>query len=293
MVPFGIEVRSVLAGLVALVAYAVPGGVLAQEPVDTVYLMDGGRLRGTVLVDSKALGVRILLLDGTTRDLPADEVKLVQRGGGATPGASMSDPRSSAPEPTRADSRAGAPPSSDPTEATGVGAVGEVDPSGLPRFFFVGFSTTGLSLYEYLEGRGVLGIRTIPTFATSIGACLGARVAPGIGVGGTAVMTFTYWDDVGAAPFGLFGPCAVFSPTEPLRLEAFAGFRGGGSFAYGGIGGGWGTAAFWKVYGRDPGSLSVDLGVRIEMGLHVETAGNQDDAGFAFVPTAGASVAAW
>jgi hypothetical protein len=48
---------------------------------DTVYLRDGGRVRGVVLEQDRALGLRIRLPDGTTRSFEAAEVDHVAYGG--------------------------------------------------------------------------------------------------------------------------------------------------------------------------------------------------------------------
>jgi hypothetical protein len=155
----------------------------------------------------------------------------------------------------------------------------------------VGFTHVGAALYQYLDGGGNDG-SSIPAFGSSTGACLGARLTPGVGFGGTAVLTVAF-SDAGVAPFGLFGPCAVFYPADAVRLDAFAGFRGGGNFSYGGVGGGWGTGLAFRVFDSPTSPFAVELGLRVEMGLQVETADGQDDVGFAFVPTAGVSLLAW
>jgi hypothetical protein len=59
---------------------AVPAIAHAGDSDDTVILKNGGRVRGTVLVEDPGKGVTIKLADGTTRTVPAADVKNVQYG---------------------------------------------------------------------------------------------------------------------------------------------------------------------------------------------------------------------
>ena len=70
-----------------LVALAVAGAALAVTPVawagegqDIVYLVNGGRVRGTVFMEDPVNGVTVKLIDGTTRTIPKAEVARVQYG---------------------------------------------------------------------------------------------------------------------------------------------------------------------------------------------------------------------
>lgn len=49
----------------------------ASAPLDTVFLTNGGRLRGTILEDDPARGVTLQMIDGTLRSLPRSEVSRV------------------------------------------------------------------------------------------------------------------------------------------------------------------------------------------------------------------------
>jgi hypothetical protein len=62
---------------------------------DIVLLANGGRVRGTVIVEDPATGVRIRLADGTIRNIPAKEVKTVQYEGQA-PASPVPNPASPA-----------------------------------------------------------------------------------------------------------------------------------------------------------------------------------------------------
>jgi hypothetical protein len=66
--------------LAAALLLLAPRGALAGDIDDTVYLRNGGRVRGVVLEESPSVGVRIRLPDGTTRSLEAAEVHHVAYG---------------------------------------------------------------------------------------------------------------------------------------------------------------------------------------------------------------------
>lgn len=70
-----------------------------QVRADDVMLVDGGRVRGTVIEESPTVGVRIKLLDGTIKVVPAAQVQSVRYDGEAlTKSAPKEAPESSAPE---------------------------------------------------------------------------------------------------------------------------------------------------------------------------------------------------
>ncbi|MET0385577.1 MAG: hypothetical protein ABW321_06445 [Polyangiales bacterium] len=50
----------------------------AQDAVDTVYLKNGGRVRGTVISEEPDAGVTLKQIDGKTRVIPAADVKQVE-----------------------------------------------------------------------------------------------------------------------------------------------------------------------------------------------------------------------
>jgi hypothetical protein len=69
--------RAISVVVSTLALTVVPGVALADGPVDTVRLANGGRLRGTVMVDDPS-GVQVQLADGTTRTLKRQEVKAIE-----------------------------------------------------------------------------------------------------------------------------------------------------------------------------------------------------------------------
>lgn len=76
----------------------------AGDNDDTVFLKNGGRIRGTVLVEDPGKGVTIKLADGTSRTLAPAEVKNVEYGGAAAAPAAAPTPApvASAPAPAPA-----------------------------------------------------------------------------------------------------------------------------------------------------------------------------------------------
>lgn len=72
--------RSILRVISLALVLAVPAIAHAGDSDDTVFLKNGGRVRGTVLVEDPGKGVTIKLADGTTRTVPAADVKNVQYG---------------------------------------------------------------------------------------------------------------------------------------------------------------------------------------------------------------------
>ncbi len=73
----------------------------ANAPIDTVWLANGGRVRGTVIVDDPT-GVKVQLADGTVRTLTRNDVKRIEYAEHATA-------KASAPAPTPAPAPASAP----------------------------------------------------------------------------------------------------------------------------------------------------------------------------------------
>lgn len=88
-------------------------------PVDSVYFLAGGRVRGTVIEEHPVNGVRIRQLDGTLRTYPRDELARIEYADGT-----VSRRRASAP-PAPPPPRAAAPPPAAPP--------GPPPPYGLPR----------------------------------------------------------------------------------------------------------------------------------------------------------------
>ena len=90
------------AALAALVSLAAPD-------LDTVMLRDGGRLRGTIVEETRAAGVTIQLPDGRVERVAPEQVQRVVYGDGAV-GILGAEPQAappSAPAPAQPPGRAG------------------------------------------------------------------------------------------------------------------------------------------------------------------------------------------
>jgi hypothetical protein len=70
----------------------------ADEPIDTLLMTNGGRMRGTVMEEDPQKGTSIKLLDGTVKRLKPGEVKEVMYGG-QEPGAAAVPPIAPLPPP--------------------------------------------------------------------------------------------------------------------------------------------------------------------------------------------------
>ena len=78
---------------------APPVTAAPAQPVDTVFLADGGRVRGQVMEEHPKTGVRVRLADGTVRDIPAAEVDHVAYGGSPSAPPVVPPPVSPPPKP--------------------------------------------------------------------------------------------------------------------------------------------------------------------------------------------------
>ena len=71
----------------------------AGAPLDTVYLVNGGRARGTVIEDDPARGVTLQLGDGTIRSYARSEVQRIEYGEPTTPPPTLVPPPPTTPPP--------------------------------------------------------------------------------------------------------------------------------------------------------------------------------------------------
>lgn len=211
--PFA-RVARALAVVVAL-SLSVAGSAtvaLADEPVDTVYLMDGGRLRGRVLVESKTNGVRIKLLDGTTREVPPESVKLVEYGAAAPQVPAPAGPAPAAP---------GAPPEIAPARGA-LGAIGGFF-GGVAGGVYIPTDEEDLlddpGAVIVASLGGAMGYFVSPRFV--VGGAI--SIAPGIGIAGDNVEFFIH----GYAAFDL--QFHLRRGGHGPFLEWVAGFAGSGS----------------------------------------------------------------
>ncbi len=159
---------------------AAPPAHLSAGPLDTVYFLGGGRVRGTVIEENPATGVRIRLLDGSLRTFSREELVRIEYANGT-----ISRRKTPPPSPPPARPAAGAPPPlPQPTEgrprlnpiyvALGAGVT-----------FFGGEAKRGLSMEQIFETQGhmssEIGLRLSPAFALGVyGDMGGGDVAAGI-----------------------------------------------------------------------------------------------------------------
>lgn len=83
---FGMKARFYCAALVACCLIACPSISLATN-IDTVELVDGGRVRGTIMTQDPKKGVRVQLGDGTVVEVPAEKIAKVTYGDEKSPSA--------------------------------------------------------------------------------------------------------------------------------------------------------------------------------------------------------------
>lgn len=102
---------------------------LASTPAlaDTVFLKDGGRVRGVVMEEVPGKGVRVKLLDGTVREVASKDVDRVAYDGEVEPARKAPEPKAPAKpestEGTESTSHGPATPVSEPTQAPGFDVV--------------------------------------------------------------------------------------------------------------------------------------------------------------------------
>lgn len=114
----------------------------AGDSDDTVFLKNGGRVRGTVLVEDPAKGVTLKLADGTSRTVPAAEVKNVEYAAAA--GASTAAPAPAPASVGYAPAPAPAPAATAPQPAPV--AVAPTEPAEPPYHRRTGLFVTGIIL---------------------------------------------------------------------------------------------------------------------------------------------------
>ncbi len=221
---------------------------LADEPVDTVFLKKGGRLRGTVMEEDPRAGVTIQLADGTTRKLKRAEVESVQY---AAPTAAA-PAAAAAPAPARPAARPayspsgyaqpGGPPSgatesppSEPVGPLGEDAEGRYDRlagSGVYAFAEIGFgyarAMKASPAPRDLDGLGLSG-------TAGVGLTIGSAVALGLGAFFSPILTPEFGP--GGAVGVLFAVYPVPQTGLNMSLLAGGGGAGGGSGLNGRYGG--------------------------------------------------------
>jgi hypothetical protein len=149
-------------------------------PLDTVYFLGGGRVRGVVLEESPRDGVTIRLLDGSVRTYARSEIQKIQYADG-----SVSRRREAPPRPPPA-YRPAPPPAPEPVPvpASPRHHRNAADPgplylaAGLGGTFFGGESEAGVDMDRIFEPQAHFaletGLRLTPTFAVGVYGDVGA-----------------------------------------------------------------------------------------------------------------------
>src|SRR5262249_49139105 len=202
--------------LVAVTAIELLTGPARADGDDVVYLKNGGRMRGSVMVEDPQRGVRIKLIDGTVKTVPPSDVDHVDYAQSAS--APRAAPPAHAPpeqpapapaQPSPAPPPAAAPPPSSPAA---VGAAPSVEGEGHPG----SFSSKRPPVHAFAEvaigyghvsgsnsntGYSVDGHAVAPSTSIGMGLPVGRFLA--IGLGGTFCPLAN--PDVGFGPAGFFG----------------------------------------------------------------------------------------
>ncbi|WP_242345236.1 hypothetical protein [Anaeromyxobacter terrae] len=150
---------------------------VVQGPLDTVFLVTGGRVRGRV-IEEVSEGVTILVPDGTTRRIPAEQIARIAYADGTVRVRREPSPRpppARRPPPPAGPPYAGPPPYAPPAQARAQGGFAPILPVyasfGLGGIGFGGDMGDGVSTGDVLEGQLDLWFEG------------GARITPAIGLG--------------------------------------------------------------------------------------------------------------
>lgn len=201
-----------------------PMAPMAREPapagpVDTVYFLGGGRVRGTVLEESAASGVTIRLLDGNVRRYARSEIVRIEYADGSV------SRRRQVPAQRPAAPPAYAPPPAYPSDQPPVyaprGAAAPLVPLygaiGLGGTFFGGESFDGLDMNDELQPQAHLalegGLRLSPALALGLYMDVGA--------GDVSSELRDYCDALGTDCTGTSGRIGflirhTWNPTQPV-----------------------------------------------------------------------------
>jgi len=146
----------------------------AEAPVDTVYFIGGGRVRGTVIEESSATGVRIRLLDGTLRTYSREELNRVEYADGTV---SRRKAPAAAPVP--------APPPLPPPAQPATIAPPPPPPPAAPRTQLVPFYLTLGAGATWFGGDAERNVQMQQLFATQghLSSEFGLRLSPAWAIG--------------------------------------------------------------------------------------------------------------
>jgi hypothetical protein len=176
--------------------------------LDTVFLNNGGRMRGTVVEEDPARGVSIQLPGGERRTLQPGEVYRIQYadgtvktyGGRQEPAPSAppqerpdaTEPAATAPPPSAAQPAPGSPQPLEPSQAAAVPvAAGPIAPPGTHRPpVRVTFAATLFQLFPGGDVEASMAAKDFTTAMTGFGLEGGFRLTPKFVVGGFLDMAF-------------------------------------------------------------------------------------------------------
>jgi hypothetical protein len=162
----------------------------AEGPLDTVYFMAGGRVRGTVIEESPREGVTIRLLDGSVRNYLRSELVRIEYADGSVSRRRQPSSRQAVPTypvaastPTPPVSPPNVPPAyAPPYQAPHGGARGPISPLyaalGIGATIFGGDAQAGIQMSRLLEPQahisGEFALRLAPEFALGVYGDIGA-----------------------------------------------------------------------------------------------------------------------
>jgi hypothetical protein len=169
---------------------------LASGPIDTVFFLGGGRVRGTVLEESPTTGVTIRLLDGNVRRYSRSEIVRIEYADGSVSRRRQAPPPRPAPMgPSQA---APLPPSEPPVyqpRRSGAPLVPVYGAIGLGGTFFGGESFDGVRMSDDFKPQAHIGLegglRLSPAFALG--------VYMDVGAGDVAREVRDFCDEIGGA----------------------------------------------------------------------------------------------
>lgn len=233
------------------VSMLVQGTAWADKPADTVFLKDGGRVRGTIMVESPTAGVQVQLPNGSLHQVAAADVDHVEYGdenkGAPAPAAATPAPTGA---PAMSDAPASAPGDPEQKKLTfGVGAMLGPAFGDLTGFRATAYAELQLKLSSRFSLGGRLGtlalLYSVP------------QKTQGYGIAGAGESYYlVQTEETTGQSVGLLasvdGAFAI-TPALSARLGVIAGFGVGGasasschSFSTGGavlgVGGGLGYA---------------------------------------------------
>lgn len=151
--------QALFAAALLCVVCLLPSAAMASDVADTVFLTNGGRLRGIVIEDDPINGVTVKLPDGKTRKVPRGQVKSVAYGGDsvAARGTTGSAPSSAAGAATQVDPQNAAAADNLRSDTATSGASGM---HRRPVLYGTGAAMMGLGLFAIPVGTFLIATAT-------------------------------------------------------------------------------------------------------------------------------------